>query len=157
MNSKRPSSRLGDAAATGSDEPADSQREVDAQQEALLPDASGTAVASRSEETAISKIRPDRPQNPFACGFSVAAGPSVEVCDIEPRKALVRWEYPQSECLRKFHIDVVRLPAKCLADSSPARSSEQLTEVGFFEVGAADSSYVLPQGTLERNSGRVRL
>jgi len=109
-------------------------------------------AASEAElGAAVERKKPKRPALCLGCGLGLDAAPEVEVLDVRSRRARVRWTEPKGKVARKFHIDVFQL------QSAGARKAGQGTEIGFFEAEGSDTSFELPEGTLERASGLYRV
>lgn len=135
------------------DKPSKSKDSVVVQLEA---DGGLAAPQEAFPEVGIQRKKPKRPESYFGCGLGLASAPEVEVSEIRSRRASVGWTSPKGKPARKFHIDVLRLPAAA-GSRGAARKAEQGLEVAFFEADGADNSFELPEGTLERAGGPYRV
>eukprot|EP00435_Cladocopium_sp_Y103_P041342 s794_g11.t1 len=105
-----------------------------------------TDVPKANRETDSVRISRNFKARAGLCSGALPLGPDVLVTDINGSSAKVYWSINQAEEARKIHLEL-------LLD----QGAGGMSEVAFFEVGGSQSSWELPDGTLQRGSGPYQI
>lgn len=102
----------------------------------------------------VCRKKPKRPESSFGCStLGLGAVPEVEVFDVAPRTATLRWTCPKGRAPRKIHIDILQMPE---VNTQWGNARKAAKEIGFFEAEGGETTFQLPEGTLDRASGPYR-
>lgn len=105
-----------------------------------------TDASKANRETDSVRISPNFQARAGLCSGALPLGPDVLVTDINGSSAKVYWSINQAEEARKIHLEL-------LLD----QGAGGMSEVAFFEVGGSQSSWELPDGTLQRGKGPYQI